>query len=166
MRIGWGLAGVVIALAAAAPARASSVRIITVDVGDRIDVILQEQLIVTAGKGERNRFRLRASGSDGVEVRDTGARLRARAGCSRKSRHVAVCRPDDVIEVIEVSAGNRNDRVQLGGGLPGDVSVSGGPGNDRLTGSRDGEGLDGGVGGDRLTGGGGSDSLDGSGGRD
>src|SRR3954447_25884468 len=152
MRIRWGLAAMAIALASAAPAQAASVRIITVDVGDRIDVILEEHLLVTAGKGERNRLRLRASGSDGVEVRDAGARLRARAGCSRKSRHVAVCRPDDVISDLEVSAGNRNDRVRLGGGLPGNVSVSGGVGDDRLNGSRDGESLDGGAGGDRLVG--------------
>ena len=166
MRVGWGLAGAAIALVVAAPAQASSATIITVDVGDRLDVILQEQLIVTAGKGERNRLRLRSSGADGVEVRDTGATLRARAGCTRKSRHVAVCRPDDVIEVLEVGAGNRNDRVRLGRGLPGDVAVRGGPGNDRLTGSSDGERLDGGAGADRLAGGGGADSLDGSEGRD
>jgi RTX calcium-binding nonapeptide repeat (4 copies) len=166
MRARWGLAGMALALIAAPAARASTAEIVTVDVGDRIDVIEQEQLIVSAGKGEPNRLRLRARGSGGVEVRDTGARLRAGDRCSRKSRHVVVCTPDDVIEVIEVSAGNRNDRVALAKRLPGDVSVSGGPGDDRLSGSRDAEGMSGGAGNDRLTGAGGADSLAGGIGRD
>jgi Ca2+-binding RTX toxin-like protein len=165
MRAGWGFAGVALALAAAAPAHASSARIVTVDVGDRIDVILQEQLIVTAGKGERNRFRLRSRGARGVEVRDPGSRVRAGAGCARKGRHVALCTPDDVIEVVEVSAGDRDDRVSLGD-LPGDVAVHGGPGDDRLTGSRFGEALAGGVGDDRLSGHGGPDALAGGPGLD
>ena len=150
-------------LLAAAPAQASRAAIITVDVGDRIDVIYEEQMIVSARKGEANRFVLRGLSRGRVEVTDKGARLRAGTSCRPRGLHRAVCTPDDVIVSIDVNASDRADRVLLRGI---DARVSGGKGNDRLTGGSSFDFLDGGRGADRLVGKSGDDSLDGGTGRD
>jgi RTX calcium-binding nonapeptide repeat (4 copies) len=165
-RCGWIVAGLLLA----APVDAAASTVSTVRRVDDDATYLSARF--TAARGEENRLTVRPGGIEGLIIRDTGSRVRARGACKSLGRHAAVCPADDA---DSISLGDRNDRVIVLGtvaaiayagagndrltGTEGDVWFAGGRGNDVLRGSASYDRLTGGPGRDRLYGRGEADEL-------
>jgi hypothetical protein len=119
---------------------------------------------VDAAPGEANAITIGASGA-GLVVSDPGARgLGGGGDCAVVAGSSTVSCPAASITVVEVRAGDGDDRVTNAGPLP--VTMFGEDGEDALGGGPAGEALDGGPGDDAISGGGGDDLLTGGTGAD
>jgi len=173
-------------IAGAAPAQATSVRIVYTETDDRIDVYTEYTLTITANRGESNRVVLRRVKPGVYVVEDRGSKRRMVAGedCRRTARTRVVCRPRAALDFVDASLRDRDDQfvvrgaldlgVTVGGGTGRDrisseralLDASGDDGDDRLVGGRRDDTLRGGSGDDTVIGGPGGDTLEGGRGRD
>jgi hypothetical protein len=99
-----------------------------------------------------------------ISVRDAGARIEARDGCTTTDAHNARCVSSGApLTFALVETGDLNDRIRSFGNAPPlpdpQLSGSGGQGDDELIGGESDDHLDGGGGHDRLLGAAGADTL-------
>lgn len=113
----------------------------------------------TADPGERNDVRLVRRESS-LAVSDSGASIRAGAGCTGGGSHLVTCVFANPVARIRVDAGDGADRVDASALDNGTRAiVDGGTGNDTLIGSAFEDTLIGGSGNDTIDGGGGTDTT-------
>ncbi len=148
------LSSTVLALLAAAPADAATVRIHEQPGKVRFET----------EAGEINQVTVAELPGAKLQVIDTGgAPLAAGDGCTRVSATEATC-PLDGVRDVKLDLGDQPDTVTVA--TPFGVSVRGGDGNDTLLGGDGEDDLRGGGGDDRITGGPARDSADGGDGND
>jgi len=136
MRRSLPLAVLVLSAAGAAPAAASTAG------------VQGTTLTVAGASGERNRVSIGVSG-DRVTVTDTGATIRAGAGCSASGRTVS-CPLAGLTELV-ADLGDRNDRIGVSRGVRLRARLRGGSGDDVLAGGGGPDELDGGTGRDLVS---------------
>jgi Ca2+-binding RTX toxin-like protein len=151
-----GLLGVVLALAIAPAAMASSV---TVSNGSRLNV--------TSTGNERNQITVAFDDAAAVYTVTDATGINANGICTQADATTATC-PGAGIGGITVSAGGGGDVVGLGPSDPASVeaTLNGGSGDDTLIGGPADDALDGSSGRDGLNGQGGADELRGGSGTD
>jgi Ca2+-binding RTX toxin-like protein len=118
-----------------------------------------------SARGEANRVTAQLEPDGSYRVRDDGATIEPKSGCTAVSTHEVLCKSAH----LEASLGDRDDTMSATvGTIRGDAGndqisaggiLYGGPGDDRLTGAAINDELDGGGGSDRLDGAGGDDLL-------
>jgi hypothetical protein len=156
------LVAVGLALAAADPAAAAEVRVVTVPPAGP-DSPTQAYVELHGAPGETNVVTV-TGGPDAVLVRDTGGPLRAGGGCRAVGQHEAACRSRYEYFGTRLH-GEDGDDVLVDASFHG-VVMHGGPGDDVLTGDGDRQMQYGGEGADLLSAGPGDDFLDGGPGAD
>jgi hypothetical protein len=120
-------------------------------------------LTIVASPGETNIVTI--DGRDGeILVRDTGAELRAGAGCRRRPHGDTLCAATPGLPIV-LRLGDRDDVAWLRGS-PASAQVDGGAGDDAIRAGNQGDVLDGGAGDDTLSGGSASDTIVGGAGVD
>jgi hypothetical protein len=105
-------------------------------------------LSVAGASGERNRLTVAVAG-DRIRVTDTGAAIRAGAGCTLSRRTVS-CPLAGLAELV-ADLGDRNDRLGVSRGVTLRSRLRGGSGDDVLAGGGGPDELDGGTGRDAVT---------------
>jgi Ca2+-binding RTX toxin-like protein len=166
------LAALAIAAVAPATAAASTARTNVVVTQGKGCTVLPEScvtvtLIVEAAPGEANDVQLSPAGSS-IVVRDAGAPLTARSGCTQEDPNTVRCSPPEGpstgIVLVRGELGDEDDRLQNATDVATDVQ--GGSGADHLIGGSRSDSFGGGAGRDRLEGAAGFDLLlDGRGGK-
>jgi hypothetical protein len=130
-------------------------------VGTTCDKYMSCSYVVTytADPGERSDVRFVRRESS-LAVSDSGALIRAAAGCTGGGSHLVTCVFTNPLSRIRVDLGDGADRVDASGLSNGTAAtVDGGAGDDTLIGSAFDDTLTGGAGNDTIDGGAGTDTL-------